>query len=94
MQYVQIFYDFLKSCNLTSHLLTWQPGTFLQDNPSGQTLSTRLGLDAADTPEFIKQSPLKTMDNNFGQMSLGRILVNCVGFNVGTWMLVYLVSML
>jgi len=30
------------------------------------------GLDAPDTYDYIKQSPLKTMDNNFGQMTLGQ----------------------
>eukprot|EP00434_Breviolum_minutum_P037513 symbB.v1.2.033263.t1/scaffold4108.1/size44571/2 len=55
---------------------------YLGDDGNAKTL--HIGLDAADTPEFIKQSPLKTMDNNFGQMCsmLSKYSEEHLGFEV------------
>lgn len=55
---------------------------YLGDDGNAKTL--HIGLDAPDTPEFIKQSPLKAMDNNFGQMCsmLSKYSEEHLGFEV------------
>ncbi|CAJ1390208.1 unnamed protein product [Effrenium voratum] len=55
---------------------------YLGDDGNAKTL--HVGLDASDTPDFIKQSPLKTMDNNFGQLCsmLGKYSEEHLGFEV------------
>ncbi|CAE7231993.1 ppsC [Symbiodinium pilosum] len=50
----------------------------------GNAKTVHVGLDASDTPDFIKRSPLKTMDNNFGQLCsmLSKYSEENLGFEV------------
>eukprot|EP00442_Polarella_glacialis_P001443 CAMPEP_0115138544 /NCGR_PEP_ID=MMETSP0227-20121206/57733_1 /TAXON_ID=89957 /ORGANISM="Polarella glacialis, Strain CCMP 1383" /LENGTH=932 /DNA_ID=CAMNT_0002546191 /DNA_START=108 /DNA_END=2902 /DNA_ORIENTATION=- len=55
---------------------------YLGDDGNAKTL--QIGLDAADTPNFVKMSPLKTMDDNFGQLCsmLGSYSEEALGFEI------------
>mmetsp|Transcript_33206 Transcript_33206/g.60146 ORF Transcript_33206/g.60146 Transcript_33206/m.60146 type:complete len:946 (+) Transcript_33206:81-2918(+) len=50
----------------------------------GNAKTVHIGLQSAETPDYIKRSPLKQMDDNFGQICnmLGRYSEEALGFDV------------